>query len=221
MDTATGILGTNMYAYCVNDPINMWDPTGFAAIYGPMTQAQWQAQQNTTTVRQAAPPTPVVRTDSTVGNIAIPTVLAVGAEAGIRGISYGQAARNFTQNAGQAEGVRYARNGVTQSATPVPSAATAARAAVGVNAAASAVGFAIDTVQDAQTYGLTTDLARATTVNLGVAAVNFGVGVGVAAGIAVLPIPGARAVALGIVVTAGAGWLTGEIGRSIKERWIG
>ena len=28
MDTADGILGTNMYAYCHNDPINYWDPNG-------------------------------------------------------------------------------------------------------------------------------------------------------------------------------------------------
>ena len=29
MDTADGILGTNMYAYCHNDPINYYDPDGF------------------------------------------------------------------------------------------------------------------------------------------------------------------------------------------------
>ena len=28
IDTADGILGTNMYAYCHNDPINFWDPNG-------------------------------------------------------------------------------------------------------------------------------------------------------------------------------------------------
>ncbi|MCL2530737.1 MAG: hypothetical protein FWE40_01085 [Oscillospiraceae bacterium] len=29
MDTGVGILGTNMYAYCNNDPVNHWDPDGF------------------------------------------------------------------------------------------------------------------------------------------------------------------------------------------------
>jgi hypothetical protein len=33
MDTQDGILGTNMYAYCQNDPVNLWDPSGFASTY--------------------------------------------------------------------------------------------------------------------------------------------------------------------------------------------
>lgn len=28
VDTGTGVLGTNMYAYCENDPINYSDPEG-------------------------------------------------------------------------------------------------------------------------------------------------------------------------------------------------
>jgi hypothetical protein len=30
MDTGDGVLGTNMYAYCLNDPVNGCDPSGFA-----------------------------------------------------------------------------------------------------------------------------------------------------------------------------------------------
>jgi len=29
MDTGVGILGTNMYVYCNNDPVNHWDPDGY------------------------------------------------------------------------------------------------------------------------------------------------------------------------------------------------
>jgi hypothetical protein len=29
MDTGDGVLGTNMYAYCLNDPVNGWDPSGY------------------------------------------------------------------------------------------------------------------------------------------------------------------------------------------------
>ncbi|MCL2446691.1 MAG: RHS repeat-associated core domain-containing protein [Oscillospiraceae bacterium] len=32
MDTAQGVLGTNMFAYCLNNPINYWDPHGTFAI---------------------------------------------------------------------------------------------------------------------------------------------------------------------------------------------
>ncbi|MCL2446695.1 MAG: RHS repeat-associated core domain-containing protein [Oscillospiraceae bacterium] len=36
MDTADGIMGTNMYAYCHNDPINFYDPEGTKRLSGSM-----------------------------------------------------------------------------------------------------------------------------------------------------------------------------------------
>jgi len=33
MDTQQGVLGTNMYVYCLNDPVNLFDPAGTDAYY--------------------------------------------------------------------------------------------------------------------------------------------------------------------------------------------
>jgi len=42
MDTGTGILSTNMYAYCYNNPIKLCDPTGFFAGKGAVhTRTDW------------------------------------------------------------------------------------------------------------------------------------------------------------------------------------